>query len=218
MLQNIDRIRNIVFDLGGVILDIDVNRGIEAVRKLGVHHFDNLHGRYSLTDTLNDFEKGLISEEEFVSRFKKETDEEFSDEELIAAWNEIVQDFPKEKIELVDRLNRSSRFRTFLLSNTNATHKKAYTHTLREKFSIDKLEDLFEKAYFSHEIHMRKPDEEIFHYVLKDADMKPEETLFIDDSEANIETARKLGIVTYHLVDGITINDLFPEQTVARWI
>ena len=218
MLTNIDHIKNIIFDLGGVILDIDLAKGIEAMKKLGIRDFESGDHKLNRTDSFLEYEKGLITDDEFFEKLKKESGVDFRDEDFIEAWNKIIVGFQKEPVDLVYKLNRSDRFRTFLLSNTNALHKELYTSILKEQYSIAGLEDLFEKAYFSHEIYMRKPDAEIYHYVLKDAGMNPEETLFIDDSEPNINTASSLGMETYHLVNGITINDLFPEQQVARWI
>ena len=218
MLTNIDHIKNIIFDLGGVILDIDLAKGIEAMKKLGIRDFESGDNKLNRTDSFLEYEKGLITDDEFFEKLKKESGVDFRDEDFIEAWNKIIVGFQNEPVDLVYKLNRSDRFRTFLLSNTNALHKELYTSILKEQYLIAGLEDLFEKAYFSHEIYMRKPDAEIYHYVLKDAGMNPEETLFIDDSEPNINTARSLGMETYHLVNGITINDLFPEQQVARWI
>jgi putative hydrolase of the HAD superfamily len=218
MLANIDHIKNIIFDLGGVILDIDLAKGIEAMNELGIGNFESGNHKLNHTDSFLEYEKGLITDDEFFEKLKKESRLDFRDEDFIEAWNKIIVGFQKEPVNLIDKLNRSDRFRTFLLSNTNALHKELYTRILKQQYSIAGLEYLFEKAYFSHEIFMRKPDAEIYHYVLKDAGMNPEETLFIDDSEPNINTARSLGMETYHLVNGITINDLFPEQQVARWI
>ena len=218
MLKNMDLIKNIIFDLGGVILDIDLLKGITAMKQLGIGDFENINSKYNQTDAFLDFEKGLISETEFLEKLKKDWEVDFFNEDFITAWNEIIVGLRKERIDLINKLNNSDRFRTFLLSNTNALHKKVYTKILQEQFSIPGLEDLFEKAYFSHEIYMRKPDAEIYHYVLNDGGIIPGETLFIDDSEANIETAKSLGMETFHLVDGFSINDLFPEQQVTRWI
>ncbi len=218
MLKNIEHIKNIIFDLGGVILDIDLMKGISAMEKLGLSDFESGDNNFNRTKTFLEYEKGLITDDEFLEKLKNESRVNFRDEDFIEAWNEIIVGFRREPVELMDKLNKSDRFRIFLLSNTNALHKELYTRILQEQFSINGLEDLFEKEYFSHEIYMRKPDAEIYHYVLKDAGMIPGETLFIDDSEPNIATARTLGMETFHLVDGITINDLFPEHQVARWI
>ena len=218
MLKNIDHIKNIIFDLGGVILDIDLLKGVSAMKQLGITDFESASKKFHQTNTFLNFEKGLISEQEFLEKLKEENKVEFNKQNFIAAWNNIIVGFRREPIELIDKLNKSCRFKTFLLSNTNSLHKDFYTGILREQYSINGLEDLFEKVYFSHEINMRKPDAEIYHYVLKDGKMEPEETLFIDDSQANIETAEALGLETFHLVEGTSVNDLFPEQQVAKWI
>lgn len=218
MLQKLDHIKNIIFDLGGVILDIDLVKGVEALKKLRIDGLESVSTRFNQNDTLLAFEKGMISEMEFLEKIKEKSRLNIRDEDVVDAWNEIVLGFQREKIDLLARLEQSSRFRIILLSNTNVTHKKCYTQMLRDKYSINGLEDLFERTYLSHEIHMRKPDAEIYHYVLTDSRLAPEETLFIDDSEVNIKAARELGIESFHLTNGITINDLFPEQSATKWI
>ncbi|MGM0531927.1 MAG: HAD family hydrolase [Bacteroidota bacterium] len=218
MLKNIDRINNIIFDLGGVILDIDLLKGITAMKRLGITNLESPDEKVNRIKTFIDFEKGLLSEAKFIEKLKEENEVDFSNNDFIAAWNEIIVGFQQERIDLIANLKKSGRFRTFLLSNTNSLHKDVYTSILREEYSVRGLEDLFDKAYFSHEIYMRKPDPAIYHYVLNDGGIIPEETLFIDDSRPNIDTAESLGMETFHLADGITINDLFSEQHVTRWI
>lgn len=218
MLNNMDRINNVIFDLGGVILDIDLLKGMTAMKQLGITNFESSNEKVNHMKTFMDFEKGLLSEAGFIEKLKEENEADFSNDDFIDAWNEIIVGFQQERIDLIANLKKSARFRTFLLSNTNSLHKDVYTRILREEHSVGGLEELFDKAYFSHEIYMRKPDPVIYHYVLNTEGLIPEQTLFIDDSLANIETARSLGMETFHLSDGVTINDLFSEQQVARWI
>lgn len=212
---NIENINTIIFDLGGVILNIAPERTVQKMKKHGIANFEQLYSQLKQNETFDLLEKGEISEDQFVEEILKHVDKPVEKEDIIDAWNELLLDFPKERIELLDNLNKSTRFSTYLLSNTNSIHKKVYNQDLFNQFSM-RLEDLFEKAYFSHEIGMRKPDAEIFQYVLERENLEPSETLFIDDSSDNIAAASALGIKTLHIKDGTSITDLFPRQSAAR--
>jgi len=214
MPQNIDHIDNVIFDLGGVILNIDPFQTVSEMQKLGLGDFDAVYAHLVHTHTLDKLEKGLITQREFLDEIKG--GRQLTDEQVLDAWNALLLDFPKEKISLLKQLKDGSRFRTFLLSNTNAIHYQIYTRMLQDEYGFEGLEELFDKAYFSHDLHMRKPDAEIFEYVIRDSGVNPERTLFIDDSQANVEAARASGIQAYHLNGNNTINDLFPEQLIAR--
>ena len=216
MLQNIGHIENIIFDLGGVILNIDPFKTVAEMKKLGLRNFDAVYAHLKQTHTLDNLEKGLISQRAFLDDIKAESDEPVSDEQVLKAWNALLIDFPRERIRLLEQLQKDRRFRTFLLSNTNAIHYQVYTRMLQEQHGIEGLEALFDRAYFSHEMHMRKPDAGIYARVLEENAMDPKKTLFIDDSKANIEAARALGIEGYHLEGHTSISDLFPEHLTAR--
>jgi putative hydrolase of the HAD superfamily len=168
-------------------------------------------------ETFDLLEKGMLSEDQFVAEILQHVDKHIEKEQIIEAWNALLLDFPEERVDLLDELNQSNRFRTFLLSNTNGIHKKTYNEDLYSRFS-KRLEDLFEKAYFSHEVAMRKPDPEIFQYVMRREKLKPSETLFIDDSGVNIAAASRLGLKTFHIKDGVSIVDLFPTPLTTRQI
>lgn len=214
---NIESINNLIFDLGGVILNIDPDKTVQKMKRLGIANFEKLYSQLKQNETFDLLEKGEISEDQFVEEILRHVNKPIEKEDIINAWNELLLDFPQERIKLLDELNKSKRFRTFLLSNTNLIHKKVYNQDLFKRFS-KRLEDLFETAYFSHEIAMRKPDAEIFQYVLDREKLEPSETLFIDDSPDNIAAASALGIKTFHIKDGASITDLFPKQSAARQI
>lgn len=216
MQQNTDHIDNIIFDLGGVILNIDPFQTVSEMKKLGIGNFDAVYAHLRHTRTLDKLEKGLITQRDFIDDIVRQSDQRLTDEQVLKAWNALLLDFPGERIRLLQSLKESHRYRTYLLSNTNAIHYQVYTRMLEEQFSIRGLESLFERAYFSHELHMRKPDREIFEYVIHDSGVDPQRTLFIDDAEANVQAARQVGLHAYHLNGQATINDLFPEQPAAR--
>ena len=216
-MKSIDfkHINNIIFDLGGVILNISPEKTVNEMKKLGIDNFEQLYSRLKQNKTFDLLEKGKISEDQFVKEIMNQVSAPVGKTDIINAWNALLLDFPEERITLLDRLNDSSRFRTFLLSNTNSIHKKAYNQSLLKHFS-KRLEDLFEGTYFSHEIAMRKPDTEIFQHVLNQEKLEPSETLFIDDSADNISAASALGLKTYHIEDGVSITDLFPKELTTR--
>lgn len=190
-------IKNIIFDLGGVVLNINYQLTPEAFKKIGLNNFEKLYSQSTQTNLFNDFEKGLISENKFREGIRILTGMIFCDIEFDKAWNAMLLDLPYERIELLKLANKN--YRTFLLSNTNIIHYKEYTQSLKKHHNIDTLGELFEKEYYSHEIHLRKPDLECFEYVLKDSNLTSSETLFIDDSPQHIEGAKNAGIHTFFM-------------------
>ena len=196
-------LKNIIFDLGVVILDIDFQRTMNEFQKLGIENVKEIFSGYEQIDFFDKFEKGQISPEEFRAEIKKHSKLDISDEMIDKAWNAMIIEFPTERINFIISLRK--KYRIFVLSNTNAIHHPVYNKMICEQFGLSKFSDLFEKAYLSHEVGMRKPDQEIFDLVLNENELIPKETLFIDDSIQHIETAKKLGIQTVWLQPPETI-------------
>lgn len=190
-------IKNIIFDLGGVILNIDFQQAADSFKRLGLKDFDQLYSKAQQSDLFKRLEKGLISPEEFRKELKELAQIPMSDSELDQAWNNLILDFPTPRLNLLKELGKN--YRIFLLSNTNKIHADYYNHDLRNQHQIDGLEKLFEKVYYSHDIGQRKPDAEAFEVVLHNHDLKASETLFIDDSYPNIAAAEALGLRTLFL-------------------
>ena len=128
-----------------------------------------------------------------------------SEDQIIDAWNALLLDFPRERIDLLKKIK--TRYRTFLLSNTNSIHLKEFQERLHTEQGVY-LEDLFEKAYYSHVVKLRKPHADIFNLVMNENNLVPAETLFIDDTESNFPEAQRLGIQIYHLKHGMSITDM----------
>ncbi len=191
-----NRIRNIIFDLGGVLLDIDVQQTLDAFTDLGLNDKIIMEIYNRPVNFLYDFEKGLITVNEFRDSLRKLTSRNISDEEIDVAWNAMILGFQEEKIKLL--IPTKEKYKTILLSNTNELHLPYYSNRLTEQFPGTNLDDLFETTYYSHLVKERKPDPEIYNYVLEDSQLNPEETLFIDDMLPNIEMAQTFGIVTCH--------------------
>ncbi|MEA3317089.1 MAG: HAD family phosphatase [Bacteroidota bacterium] len=189
-------IKNIIFDLGGVILNIDPQKSIEAMKKLGFIKFEESYTLAKQNDLFDNLEKGFITDADFRLKIKENLPKEVSDKQINEAWGMMLLNFPQERIELLKKLK--AKYRIFLLSNTNLIHYKIYDKEIYRNYSIH-LSDLFEKAYYSHEIGMRKPDTNFFNHVLSKSKLQAKETLFIDDSLLNIESANSLGINTIHL-------------------
>lgn len=200
-------IKNIIFDYGAVIFDIDHHLTIEAFRNLGLSDVDQLFGHLRQHTLFDNFETGRISPEIFRKELCKLIGKSFPDEAIDTAWNAMLIGVPPENLELLLRIK--DRYRTFLLSNSNEIHYRGVSDHLRAVHGIDSMADYFEKDYFSHQINMRKPDREIFEFLLGTHGLKASETLFIDDSPQHIRTAQALGIQTYLMGKGEKLTSFF---------
>ena len=205
-------IKNIIFDLGGVIMDIDVKQTLKAFSRLGIKNIENYFGHGFAASFFSDHEAGRISDEEFLKEIKKLLTEEasndaveISDEAVIDAWNALLLRFPPERISLLKEIK--SRYRLFLFSNTNAIHYDKFREIYRNSFAGE-LEDLFEKAYFSHSMGHRKPDIGGFELIIRENGLDPKQTLFIDDAFINVEGALKTGLKGLYLPPGFFITDI----------
>lgn len=185
-------LRNIIFDLGGVIINVNYHKTSEAFQKLGIKNFDEIYSKAKQSTLFDDLEKGLIENVEFENRLK-EFLPSASNEDLINAWNAMLMNIPEERIEFLTELKQ--KYRIFLLSNTNRIHVSAFMKSMMEVYNRNIFEEIFEKYYFSCEIGMRKPDPEVFEYVLSENQLSARETLFIDDSPQHIEGALQAGLM-----------------------
>lgn len=204
-------IKNIIFDLGGVILNIDYHLTIDAFKKLGFDNFDDVFTQAKQTGIFDNLDKGIITPQEFRDGVRELSGKPFSDQQIDDAWNAMLLDFPVHRLEILEKVH--NQYRTFLLSNTNKIHIDVYNQILLNTFGVKDLSHFFEKEYYSHEVHMRKPDAEVFSLILEENGLKAEETLFIDDTEQHVIGARKVGLIAYHLKikDGEKIEVLFSE-------
>jgi putative hydrolase of the HAD superfamily len=202
-------IKNIIFDLGGVILNIDYKRPQEEFRKLGVKEVENLYSKQNQVELFDLLETGKISEKEFVQKIKESSDLTLTDSEIINAWNSILLEFPLRRLQILQQLQL--HYNIYLLSNTNEIHEKAFNEMLKIQCGYPSLALFFDRVYLSHRVGLRKPDPKIFELVLRENKLNPSETLFIDDSPQHIESATLLGIQTIHVTDGITM-----EGTIFR--
>lgn len=202
-------IKNIIFDLGGVIINLDIPKTIAEFNKLSGRPFEAIYTQLQQTPIFDDFDKGQISEEKFFEEIKRLLQVAVTKEQLLNAWNAMLLDFPLRRLELLKSLK--TKYRLFLLSNTNETHVTEFEKQLHRIHGYKNLEPFFEKVYYSCLINMRKPDVEIFEFVLRENKLEPEETLFIDDSPQHIEGALQTGIKAHFLAKGKEFETLLRE-------
>ena len=187
-------IKNILFDLGGVLYHIDYGITIKAFERLGIKNFHKHFSQQQQNNLFDQLETGKISNTDFIKEMKVLLPN-CTKEEIINAWNGLLIGIPKENIQLLKDL--SKQYRLFLLSNTNLIHINQINKLLYEDYNLKSLDPLFDKIYLSHQIGMRKPNRETFEWVLKDAGILAHETLFIEDSIQHIKGANKVGIRTH---------------------
>ncbi len=192
-------IKNIIFDLGNVIIDLDIERTWQHLKHwLGDDYSLKLKNIRPDDDIFIQFEIGAITEETFFETLRSLSDVPLSIRQLKEAWNAMLIQIPAPRFDMLTRLK--DKYNVFLLSNTNKTHVDWVDGYLRTVygFSIQDFDErFFHKSYYSHLIHLRKPDENIYEFVLQDAGLKAENTLFIDDNADNIEGARRVGLKTH---------------------
>ena len=199
-------IDTIIFDFGDIFINLDKEATPLALKKLGLKEWN------SNLDALNlDFEKGKISETEFILGFQNYIPNA-SIHQIREAWNAILLDFPLYRLEFLQML--SQKYRLFLLSNTDSIHIERFQHKAGISFYRD-FYQCFEKVYFSYELGMRKPETAIFEFVIKEHNLLPKNTLFVDDNLENIESAEKLGLQVWHLQKGEEdVIDLFANKII----
>ncbi len=206
-MNQLDGIKNIFFDLGGVLLNIDFSKTYEAFAELGIKDAHVLNERPEVLQLFMDFECGKYTQDELVKQLISFTDYQGSRADLISAFCALLRDYIPGHIELVQSL--SSTYRIFLLSNTNAFHAAHFNAQLKREYGIENLDHIMEKAFYSHDLGYRKPDHRIFHKAIQLAGVVPKETLFIDDSEDNVIAARECGLVGVKVDGSYTILDMF---------
>jgi FMN phosphatase YigB (HAD superfamily) len=206
--QAMATIRNLLFDLGNVIIDLDIPATENALRALLGPHMQSSFARNEQFGILRDYELGLLPEAEFFAGFRELAGSPVPDEVIRNAWNALLTGIPQPRLHMLETLRRD--YQVFLLSNTNYTHLQWVYEYLERTYGITDFDTrFFDKPYYSHEIHLRKPDAEVYQYVLQDAGILGSETLFIDDNASNIEGAAECGLQVHHHSRG-TIEDILP--------
>lgn len=184
-------IRNIIFDMGGVIVELDIPSTIQAFEKLGVDVSSKL-GTSIQKGFIHQYEIGEITTEEFRTKIKELTTQPISDSEIDEAWNKMLYRITPERVSAIATLKR--KYNTYLLSNINDLHWQRCKEMI-EAHGVQ-ISECFDQTFCSHELHCSKPSPIIFERALAMAGIVSEETLFLDDSEANCRQASQLGIVS----------------------
>ena len=202
-------IKNIIFDFGGVIIPVDPMAYSRGMIELGCRDMQALHDLFLKEQVYSRFEKGLMSPDEFRNRLRSGLDNHVTDGQLDRAWNMILGEIPDQRVKFLEKIR--TKYHIFLLSNTNKIHYDFYQEHFSKSFGYDSLDLLFERAYYSFQLNLYKPDPAIFNHVLRDAGIEAGETLFIDDYLINVEAAKKCGLQAIHLADGMEVAELFSE-------
>ena len=183
-------IKTIIFDFGDIFINLDKSATPAQLKQFGVKNLPD-----SILSANQEYEKGLLSSEEFFNSYKKEFTS-IKKDNFLKAWNAILVDFPKYRLEFIKKLAAEKDYQLILLSNTNEIH----IDWVKENISFfNEFQQCFDAFYLSYEINFRKPDANIYEYVLQQHNLKPEECLFIDDTTENTDAAAALGINVWNL-------------------
>ncbi|WP_114790171.1 HAD family phosphatase [Niabella yanshanensis] len=199
-------IKNILFDFGGVFYDLDFSKTSDAFKALGFSDFDSMFTQYQADALFQQLETGAISPELFFAKVQTLLPGPVTNEQIRDAWNALLLGYRQNSLAYLAELKKD--YQLFLLSNTNQIHYDYFSAQLLEQTTYPSLESFFTKAYYSQQVGLRKPDIEVFEFILKDAGIKADETLFIDDSYTNFPNAEKLGMKIYLLKPGMLIEDI----------
>jgi putative hydrolase of the HAD superfamily len=203
-------VKNIIFDLGGVIINLNYQLTRKAFENLGVANFNDLYTQHHANPLFEQLEVGAIEPEAFYEALRETTGLTLTNSQIEAAWNAMLLDFPVERLNWLTRIK--NKYNIYLFSNTNAIHYNAFIHIYEQvapQLGLDtQFEHFFSTAYYSHTLGQRKPEVAAFEAVIRDANLDPAQTLFIDDTLLNIEGAQKAGLQTIFLSGGVTVLDL----------
>ena len=204
-----NKIKNIIFDLGGVILNLDYAKTVDEFKKIGLLNFQDLYSQKMQNILFDDFEKGEVSSAELISCLIDSENLKIKEIDFINAWNAMLLEIPIKKLEFINSLKKD--YKVFLLSNTNEIHIYKFEDDLKKNNMLNQFYKCFDKVYYSSRMGKRKPDENCFKQVLEENQLVPQQTLFIDDSIQHIKGAKRIGIETFHLEKNKSIIDLVPD-------
>jgi glucose-1-phosphatase len=210
----VNSIKTIIFDLGGVILNINYNLTSKCFENFGAVNFDALYSKAQQKDIFNQLETGKITPSIFRKELNSLMKLNLSDKKFDASWNAMLLDLPIERLELIKSLKSS--YNTFLLSNTNEIHIRAFKKIINKEIGYSNFASAFKKCYYSSEIGLRKPNVDCFNFVLKQNNLNAQETLFIDDSKQHIQGAKKAGLKTYYLKKNEDLVSVFPDTIQSK--
>jgi FMN phosphatase YigB (HAD superfamily) len=205
-LKNIEGIKNIIFDLGNVIIDLDTEATKQDFKFLYGPDYEEVMADLKERNIFKKFETGSISTQTFLNELAS-YDDNITFDEIKNAWSAMLLDIPEENYKILKKTKEN--YKTFCLSNTNKLHIDFIYKQLKSTKGVTNLNGFFEKVYLSHEVGKRKPNEDIFQLVLDNHNLVPSETLFIDDIKKHLVGAEKLGIRTLHMDEDMRLSDIF---------
>lgn len=208
-------IKAIIFDYGNVIFSIDFLRTQNAFKELGIENVETFFSHKGHASLFDEFEKGNISAAEWRDGIRAHANKpDLTDQQIDDAWNSLLIGVADGNHDLLLKISR--QYPTFLLSNTNEVHYKWIMEYLKREFDLENNESLFTKDYYSHLMGMRKPNKDIFQFVLDSHGLKAEETLFIDDSPQHLKTAEEMGLQTYLMTAPDNLQTYFKSNGLLR--
>ncbi|MBR1770091.1 MAG: HAD family phosphatase [Bacteroidales bacterium] len=206
-------VRNLILDMGGVILEVDYRQIFKSFTEFGCNDMQSFFTQQTQIPLVDDFEKGLITPAQFRKEIRNIIKKDLSDKDIDTIWNSMVLKVRKDDVELL-KILKSKYERLYLFSNTNEIHLEYVKEMFYKALGYDVFSSLFDKVYFSNEIKRRKPDSESFEYVINNANVNKEETMFIDDTEQNILGAEKVGLKTYLLNNHQTLCEIYNKGII----
>ncbi|MDR2955855.1 MAG: HAD family phosphatase [Prevotella sp.] len=204
------KVKNILFDLGGVIITLNKRQALDRFTEIGFPNIEDYLNEFRQEGIFLEYEEGKIGPEEFYKEFRRLAgNENISSEDIDSGWMGFLAGIPGYKFELLKELRK--KYKVYLLSNTNPS---IMGWAMSKDFSPEglPLNAFFDKCYLSFEIGHAKPEPEIFHYIIEDSGMIPEETLFLDDGKANVEMGQKLGFQTYQVDQTEDLRKVFVDK------
>lgn len=188
------QIKTIIFDIGGVLVDLDFKRTFDAFSESGFKNLEKMISQQESTNILSQYKLGLISSEDFKNYIRSELGPQISDEKIESMWNKMLIKIPHEKLDFLLELHQ--KYKLFALSNTNELHWRYASQMFNyQKYTID---NFFDRIFLSFQMHKAKPNSDIYEEMIRQTNLNPSESLFIDDSEENCKTAASLGM-NYHV-------------------
>lgn len=199
-------IKNLILDLGGVLLNVDYLKTQDAFINDGISNFQQLYSQAQASPLFEDLETGKINEDDFYNALRIISNSSLQNNNITTGWNAMLGSFYPQAIEWLKQIK--NKYNLYLFSNTNIIHQTAFIKIYKDEFGEDDFNALFIKAWYSNEIGHRKPYKGSFEFVLNDAKLNATETLFIDDTQVNIEGAKQAGLQTIYLKPGMKVWEL----------
>lgn len=207
LISKYQNIKNIIFDLGGVLLDIDVARTMDAFDRLAIDGVRAADIHPENAGIFLQLEVGAISTDDFIAQIQALAgDTKISPDQILDAWNAILVGFDMKRFEILDRLRE--HYNIYLLSNTNEPHRIKYLQMFRQTSGGRELESYFDQCFYSDLMKLRKPDVKIYRQLIAETGINPAESIFIDDNAVNFSGSEEAGIATFHLTPDRSLLDL----------